>query len=146
MQLLGVVTVGLYAFSLSYLVLWGVNRIYPLRVTADQERIGLNISEHGASTAIQDLLSSMNTHSLMGDFTQPVIVEPETDVTLIANHYNRVLDTMNRMQADLSLSHDRLLKILNSPAFPVIISNIEHGIIQSLRVDSPPLCGVKCQD
>lgn len=145
-QLLGVVTVGLYAFSLSYLVLWGVNRIYPLRVTADQERIGLNISEHGASTAIQDLLSSMNTHSLMGDFTQPVIVEPETDVTLIANHYNRVLDTMNRMQADLSLSHDRLLKILNSPAFPVIISNIEHGIIQFLNERAAELFGFALQE
>ena len=37
------------------------------------------------------LLTSMNLHYMMGDFTKPVVVEPETDVSPIADHYNLVL-------------------------------------------------------
>jgi Amt family ammonium transporter len=46
-QLLGIVVYGAWTFGLAYLVLRAVNPIFPLRVSADHEIIGLNISEHG---------------------------------------------------------------------------------------------------
>lgn len=141
LQSLGVTVVGLYAFTMGYGLLTLVNRLFPLRVTSDKEYIGLNISEHGASTATQDLITSMNNHSLRGDFTQPVAVEFGTDVAPIANHYNQVLAKMHRIQIALNASQDRLLTILNSPAFPVVISEPGSGIIQFLNERSAELFG-----
>jgi Amt family ammonium transporter len=46
-QLLGIVVYGVWTFGLAYGVLWVVNQVFPLRVSADHEIIGLNISEHG---------------------------------------------------------------------------------------------------
>jgi Amt family ammonium transporter len=145
-QLLGVSAIGGYAFSISYISLLLVNRIYPLRVTAEQEHIGLNISEHGASTATQELITSMNFHSLKGDFTQPVFVEPETDVAPIAHYYNLVLDKMNRSKAEVEASQQRLLAILNSPAFPVVISDSEEGIMRFINERAAELFGFTLQE
>jgi Amt family ammonium transporter len=145
-QLLGIIVIGLYAFGVSYGLLWWVNLIYPLRVTAEQERIGLNISEHGASTATQELIASMNTHYLMGDFTKPVIVEPETDVAPIADHYNRVLQKMNQIREALHTSHERLMMILNSPAFPVVISTTNQGQILFINERAAELFGFTLQE
>lgn len=141
LQSLGVTVVGLYAFTMSYGLLMLVNRLSPLRVTSDKEYIGLNISEHGASTAIQELITSMNNHSLRGDFTQPVAVEFGTDVAPIANHYNQVLAKMHQIQQTLNTSQERLLTILNSPAFPVVISEPDSGTIQFLNERSAELFG-----
>ncbi|MGF1537636.1 MAG: ammonium transporter [Elainellaceae cyanobacterium] len=132
-QSLGVCAVGLYTFSVSYALLWTVNRLLPLRVTPEQERIGLNIAEHNASTSTQDLIASMNAHSLKGDFTQPVVVEPGTEVASIADYYNRVLEKMSQIKAELNDSHGRLQTILNAPAFPVVISDVHDGTIQFIN-------------
>lgn len=145
-QLLGVVTIGLYAFCVSFGLLWLVNLVVPLRVTAEEERIGLNVSEHGASTATQDLIEGMNEHSLLGDFTQPIRVEPETDVAPIAVHYNRVLAKMNQIQTELHRSHSQLVAILNSPAFPVVISERDTGLILFINQRAADLFGFMLQE
>ena len=46
-QLLGVVVCGLWVFGIGYILMKAVNRVYPLRVSAEHEDIGLNLSEHG---------------------------------------------------------------------------------------------------
>ena len=46
-QLLGITVCGLWAFGMTFSVLTVVNRIYPLRVTAEHELQGLNVAEHG---------------------------------------------------------------------------------------------------
>ncbi|MCM1983410.1 ammonium transporter [Lyngbya confervoides] len=140
-QLLGVVIVGAYAFGMGYGLLWLLDRIVPLRVTVEQERVGLNISEHGASTAIQQLLTSMKAHSLVGDFSQPVEVEPETDAAAIAIHYNNVLQKVQNVTSELVASRERLLTILNSQAFPVVISEPETGVIHYLNERAAELFG-----
>ncbi|MEM1251381.1 MAG: ammonium transporter [Cyanobacteria bacterium P01_H01_bin.21] len=145
-QALGVSAVGIYSFFASYILLRIVNHFYPLRVTSGQEYVGLNISEHDASTATQKLISSMNNHSSRGDFTQPVVVEPWTDIAPIANHYNQVLAKMNQIQTDLNSSQERLLTIINSPAFPVVISLPHSGIIQFINQRATELFGFTLQE
>ncbi|MEM8604626.1 MAG: diguanylate cyclase, partial [Cyanobacteria bacterium P01_H01_bin.121] len=145
-QLLGVIAIGCYSFSVSYGLLWLINSVYPLRVTPEQEQVGLNISEHGASNSIHTLLNSMNDHSRLGDFTQPVLVEPESDVALIATHYNQVLAKMNRIQGDLQASRERLLTILNAPAFPVVISAVADGTLQFMNERAAELLGLTLQE
>jgi Amt family ammonium transporter len=46
-QALGVVTVFAFVFTLSYATFWVIKKTYGLRVTADEEEAGLDISEHG---------------------------------------------------------------------------------------------------
>lgn len=46
-QALGVVTVFAFVFVLSYGAFWAIKRTYGLRVSAEEEEAGLDISEHG---------------------------------------------------------------------------------------------------
>jgi Amt family ammonium transporter len=46
-QVLGVVVVFAFVFSLSYAAFYAIKRTYGLRVSADEEEAGLDISEHG---------------------------------------------------------------------------------------------------
>ena len=47
-QLLGIASIGGFSFGVAFAVLYLINRYMPLRVSRDDERIGLNIAEHGA--------------------------------------------------------------------------------------------------
>lgn len=46
-QLQGIVVCGVWTFGIAYCVLKLVNRVWPLRVTPEHERLGLNLAEHG---------------------------------------------------------------------------------------------------
>jgi len=46
-QLVGITVYAAWAFGVSLLVLLLVNRVYRLRVTREDEEMGLNLSEHG---------------------------------------------------------------------------------------------------
>ena len=94
-QALGIVAIGVYAFAISFALLWLINRVYRLRVDAQAEQMGLNVAEHAASTEIIDLLIEMDDHRRRGDFSHPVRVEPHTEVGQIALQYNHVLQRVN---------------------------------------------------
>jgi ammonium transporter, Amt family len=96
-QALGVAASGAYAFGGGYVFLKIIDFLSPLRVSVDDERRGLNISEHGARSAVQRMVSEMEVHRVEGRFVQPVTVEPDTDVAPIAEQYNRVV---GRIQED----------------------------------------------
>ena len=46
-QALGIVVVFTFVFTLSFATFWAIKKTYGLRVTADEEDAGLDISEHG---------------------------------------------------------------------------------------------------
>ncbi|GGA82568.1 hypothetical protein GCM10011369_25690 [Neiella marina] len=94
-QLVGVVAICSYSFLVSYGMLWLLNRKLPLRVTAEDELQGMNISEHRASTELIDLLGSMHKQQREGTFSEPVPVEPFTEVGQIAKQYNEVIARVN---------------------------------------------------
>jgi Amt family ammonium transporter len=94
-QLIGTVTIGAYAFAVSYVGLKLINKIEPLRVSAEHELQGMNVSEHRASTELVDLLSNMRTQETRGHFSEPVPVEPFTEVGQIANQYNNVIQRVS---------------------------------------------------
>lgn len=94
-QALGVVAAGCFAFGTAYAVLRTVDRFLPLRVSSDAERTGLNIAEHGASSALLDVLGAMEGQAARGDFSKPLHVEPFTEAGEMASRYNLVLDKFN---------------------------------------------------
>ncbi|SFJ06332.1 ammonium transporter [Planctomicrobium piriforme] len=90
-QLLGVSVCCLWCCSATVALLSIVSITVGLRVSPEAERQGLNISEHGASTELTDLLQDMRHQSVHADFSLPVAVEPHTEVGQIASEYNKVL-------------------------------------------------------
>jgi Amt family ammonium transporter len=70
------------ALMLSLSVLWVklIGKIEPLRVTAEYEQQGMNVSEHRASTELVDLLTPMHSQETGGHSSEPVPVEPFTEV------------------------------------------------------------------
>ncbi len=97
-QATGVGATFAWAFGVGFALLWLIDRWFPLRIDPEGERIGLNVAEHGASTEILDLLTEMDDQRRAGDFSQPVSVEPHTEIGQIAQQYNRVLVDINAEQ------------------------------------------------
>jgi len=69
-------------------------------VSAEDERTGLNISEHRARTDLLDLFFVMDHQKQTGDLTYDVPVEPFTEVGQIAERYNEVLRKIRSTLAD----------------------------------------------
>jgi len=90
-QVEGVVVCGLWSFGVAWVFLRLINRWWPLRVEAEAERLGLNISEHGTRTELIELLEAMEGDVQAGGFKGEVPVEPFTEVGQIASQYNRVI-------------------------------------------------------
>ncbi|MCA9456072.1 MAG: ammonium transporter [Nitrospiraceae bacterium] len=116
-QFLGSTVCFFWAFGIGFAILRLINQWVPLRVTAEEERIGLNMAEHAAGTAILDLLAQMEEQRNSHDFTRHVLSEPHTEVYQIAEEYNRVLDTINterqrRQEMDAALAYGARLDAL----------------------------------
>ncbi|MFT4835929.1 MAG: Amt family ammonium transporter [Psychromonas sp.] len=136
-QLIGIIAISAYSFGLSFLLLSQVNRFFPLRVSAEDEGLGMNVSEHRASTELIDLLGAMNKQELGGGFSQPVKVEPFTEVGQIASQYNRVI---KRVDSEISnrdcainkyrSSEKRKSAILNSSMDSIVSIDLNGVIIE----------------
>ncbi|MEI8379002.1 MAG: ammonium transporter [Planctomycetota bacterium] len=122
MQAEGVATCAVWAFGGSFCLLWILNRMMPMRVSADDERVGLNVSEHAANSELIDLLDDMHNHRNRGDYSRLVAVEPHTEVGQIAAEYNRVLQRVNNEMCDRAQAEKK---------FRGIFDNAIEGIFQT---------------
>lgn len=113
-QILGVAIIFLWSFSMSYglIALW--KKFLTLRVSAEAEQIGLNISEHRARTEIYDLMAVMAAQAETKDLTLRAPVEPFTEVGAIATLYNRVMDrleiALNQSQTLATALEDKVVE------------------------------------
>ena len=95
-QVLGVSVAAVWTFGVAFLLLHQLNRRWPLRVTRRQEHIGLNVSEHGATSDLVDLFMVMRRQERTGDLSLRAPVEEFTPVGQIAARYNRVMGRLER--------------------------------------------------
>jgi Amt family ammonium transporter len=95
-QATGIVVIGLWSFTVALLFILAINRLRPLRVTIEQERAGLNVSEHNARTDLIELLTAMREQAASRDLSSRVPVEPFTEVGQIAAQHNRVMEALER--------------------------------------------------
>ncbi len=82
------------AFVVPYLLFRGIDRIFPLRVSPEEEEIGLNVSEHGARTDLVDLFQAMDRQAEARDLSLRLPEEPFTEAGRIARRYNRVMGAL----------------------------------------------------
>jgi len=93
-QLLGILVCGVWAYGVTWLVLKGIDRFCPLRVSAVDEERGLNISEHYAESSVYKMLKIMNLQAVKQDLSLRVPIEPFTEIGQVANHYNQVINSL----------------------------------------------------
>ena len=91
-QLLGATAISAWSISVAWVSLTLINRFIPLRVDAEAEEMGMNVSEHKSATELLDLLLSMKRQQDAGDFSSPVPEEPFTEVGVVARQYNQVIE------------------------------------------------------
>jgi len=125
-QLTGVGVAFIWAFGLGFVLMWLINRRFPIRIDPDGERMGLNVAEHGASTEILDLLTDMDEQRAADDYSNPVPVEPHTEIGQIAQQYNRVIADISQRRSEL-----RLLQLTAEAANEA--QDIEEAMAVSLR-------------
>ncbi|OKH16976.1 ammonium transporter [[Limnothrix rosea] IAM M-220] len=103
-QVSGVAIAFVWSFGVSYLLIWLWRQFFPLRVSVEAEHLGLNITEHHAHTDIYELMQVMDQQAQTKDLSLRAPVEPFTQVGVIAERYNRVMD---RLQ--VALEHSETL-------------------------------------
>ena len=98
-----------------------------MRVSLEDEYVGLNVSEHGATTELIDMFRTMDSQARTGDMSLRVPVEPFTEVGQIAERYNWVMDALQREAAktESSLQEKELL-----------LREIHHRVKNNLQVIS----------
>ncbi|TVM19971.1 diguanylate cyclase [Oceanidesulfovibrio indonesiensis] len=112
-QMLGIFAAFVAAFCFPLALLRVINRFHPLRVTPEQEDVGLNVSEHGARTELADLFQAMDEQVRSRDLALRVPVEPFTEVGHIAARYNQVMDALqeavSRTEAVIRTAADAII-------------------------------------
>ncbi len=124
----GVAICFFWAFGVSFILIKLMDRLTPLRVNPEDEIAGLNVSEHGASTALQELLTEMDSQKKSGDFSSPVTIEPHTEVGQIASQYNRVMKTVLTKENELEKLTNEKDLILNSVGEGIFGLDLEGNI------------------
>ncbi len=110
-QLLGIAIAFSWAIVVSWLILKLVNYWYPLRVSVEDEILGLNISEHDAKTDTYELFQVMDKQARTHDLTLRVPVESFTEIGHIATRYNQVIDALEHNHRENAESLEELYAI-----------------------------------
>lgn len=95
-QFIGSLTAFIWAFGVSYIIFWIINKTFGLRPTAEEEKKGLNFAEHGAVSTLTDTAVSMKEISRsQGDLTQRIEAELGDEMGEIGVSFNRLLDWLH---------------------------------------------------
>ncbi len=91
-QILGVMAVAGFAWSIMALALVAGRTIVKLRVDGDQERIGLNVAEHGMTTDVALLVGQMTAVSRHSSSFAYLEADADSEIGQVAREYNRAID------------------------------------------------------
>ena len=117
-QLLGIGVCFVWAFGVTWLVLYLINRWISLRVAKAAEDTGLNISEHHAKTELYELFQVMDQQATTQDLSLRVPVQLFTEVGHIATRYNQVIDALDRKTQAL-LNYLQQVQVITAAAAAV---------------------------
>ena len=109
-QLIGIVSIGLFTFVSSYTLLSLVNKFYPLRVSPVQEELGLNIAEHNAVSVEHDLISILDKQSETGDLKIRGPQDPFTAGGVIGLYYNKLMSKLETSEDEKNKWRERISK------------------------------------
>ena len=106
-QALGVGACFVWAFGLGLIFYFLIDKFLGgVRVSEEEEILGLNIAEHGATSSILELANTMNELTLSGDFSsgKQVAIEEGTEIGDLARLFNNMIE---RIKAALNESEEQ---------------------------------------
>ena len=115
-QFIGIVAVGSFAFGATFILLKIVNKFYKLRVSANDEELGLNIAEHDENTAEIDLIKFLKTQIKTKDLKLRTNQDPFTNFGIIGYYVNQMLTKLEKSEKEVEMWRTRVLKEINLAA------------------------------
>jgi len=135
-QFIGAGSIGLFAFSVSYILLKILNYFYPLRVSALHEELGLNIAEHNAVSVEHDLISILDKQSKTEDLTIRGPQDPFTTGGVIGLYYNKL---MSKLESSETQKEKWRSRISNEVKLAV---KVQENFLPKRNLDSYPVSGI----
>ncbi len=132
-QAIGVAVCGVWAFGVGYLGFWLLKITRGIRVTEEEEEVGLNVSEHGAKSTWLDLIDSMKEFSKMqGDLTKVIKAEPGSEAGAIAHLINIFMGNLAQLVYEIKVQSNSVRESSKALlyAFDSIHKNIVNGSAQ----------------
>ena len=109
-QFIGILSIGMFTFITSFLILSLFNKFYPLRVSPVQEELGLNIAEHNAVSIEHDLISILDKQSESGDLKIRGPQDPFTAGGVIGLYYNKLMSKLETSEEEKNKWRERISK------------------------------------
>tara|TARA_R110002095_G_scaffold89232_1_gene77863 strand:+ start:2398 stop:5379 length:2982 start_codon:yes stop_codon:yes gene_type:complete len=138
-QAAGVAICFVWSFGCIWILMSVLNRFMPIRVSAEDEIIGLNVAEHGASTELHSLLETMMAHE-KGNNASRAAVDDFTEAGIVGHQYNRVLDAQEILLSDVKDRELRYRSIMDNVMDAIITINPE-GKIEEFNLGAERLFG-----
>ncbi len=106
-QLAGIAACFGWTFITAYALFTFAHNIWGLRVSEEHERLGLNVSEHGARSTLLDLTAAMNHVTLTRDYSENLKVEVETgsETGDLSLGFNNMLDAVRESMEKVREQH-----------------------------------------
>ena len=140
-QCLGIGVCAVFSFVVVYWLTKLANRMVTIRITAEEELIGLNVIEHNEVTELSDLVNVMKRQAKTTDLSLRAAVEPTTEAGQIAKRYNEVIQSLEDVRTTSELiirnAHDAIvtfdrtnLKVMSwNPAAEIIFGRSAWQVI-----------------
>ena len=135
-QAIGIISVGIFSFSTSFIFLKVLNKFYPLRVSPVHEELGLNIAEHGAVSAEHDLITVLDRQSSSGDLKIRGPQDPFTAGGVIGQYYNKMMDKLENSEAEKTKWRNRISKEIE------LAVKVQENFIPKRNLKKYPVKGI----
>ena len=135
-QLIGIGSIGAFCFFGSYIILKTINSFFPLRVSKIHEELGLNISEHNASTDTHELLEVLTKQAKSEDYSSRAPQDPFTDSGIIGTQYNVLMDKLEQSEKQKNKWKNRVSQEIK------LAMNVQKKLMPKRDIDNYPIFGL----
>ena len=135
-QLIGIVSIGSFCFFGSYIIFKTINSFFPLRVGKIQEELGLNISEHNASTDTHELLEVLTEQVKTENYSLRAPQDPFTDSGIIGTQYNVIMNKLEQSEKQKNKWKNRVSKEIK------LAMNVQQRLMPKRDIENYPIFGL----
>ena len=135
-QLIGIVSIGGFCFVSSFIIFKLINSVFPLRVGKIEEELGLNISEHNASTDTHELLEVLTKQAKSEDYSMRAPQDPFTDSGIIGTQYNVLMDRLEQSEKQKNKWKNRVSNEIK------LAMNVQKRLMPNRDLSNYPIFGL----
>ena len=135
-QLIGIISIGSFCFFSSYTIFKIINLFFPLRVGKIEEELGLNISEHNASTDTHELLEVLTKQAKSEDYSMRAPQDPFTDSGIIGTQYNVLMDRLEQSEKQKNKWKSRVSNEIK------LAMNVQKRLMPNRDLSNYPIYGL----